>query len=195
MATEKYKPKLTLNKILSHWKTVRLHRKWVRHYCFLAGIPWRGIKHDLSKYSPIEFIESARYYIGTSSPINEAKKIQGVSYAWLHHKGRNTHHYEYWMDNFDDGGIARPMPMNDFVELVCDYLAAGQAYQRELFTYSNEYKWWLNKKEKCAMNKKNKNMLDIIFSDLACSEKLSYLPSPEKLIKSGYIQEVWKANI
>ena len=66
--------KLTFRKIFSHWKTIRIHRKWARRYCFMAGIPWRGIKHDLSKYSPVEFFESARYWTGTSSPINEAKK-------------------------------------------------------------------------------------------------------------------------
>ncbi len=84
---------LDFKKILNHWKTIRTHRKWVRHYCKLAGIYWRGIKHDLSKYSPTEFFESAKYWTGTGSPINEAKKDKGYSLAWLHHRGRNTHHW------------------------------------------------------------------------------------------------------
>ena len=70
---------LTFKKMWNHLRTVQTHRKWVRHYCFLAGIPWRGLTHDLSKYSPIEFFESARYWIGTGSPINEAKKENGIS--------------------------------------------------------------------------------------------------------------------
>jgi hypothetical protein len=193
--------KLTLTNLFHHLRTVQTHRKWVRHYCFLAGIPWRGIKHDLSKYSPVEFFESAHYWNGTSSPINEAKKQQGISYGWMHHKGRNTHHYEYWMDNFDDGGIARLMPQNDFVELVCDYLGAARAYQGNNFTYSNEYKWWIEKRKKCAMNGKNKVMLDIIFSDLEIAENpmlagltRKEIKTPEQLIKSGYIQEIWRVN-
>lgn len=193
--------KITLQKILGHIRTVRTHRKWVRHYCFLAGIPWRGIIHDLSKYSPIEFFESIRYWTGVVSPIVRAKEEQGVSYAWLHHKGRNSHHYEYWMDNFDEGGISRLIPKNDFVELVCDYLGAARAYSSRPFTFTTERKWWAVKREKCAMNEKNKIMLDIIFSDLETAEnpllkglKRENVSTPEALIKSGYIQKIWEAN-
>lgn len=199
------KPKITWEKFIGHWKTVRTHRKWVRYYCHLAGIPWRGWKHDLSKYSPTEFWESVRYWTGTHSPIEEAKKQQGYSRAWLHHRGRNTHHWAYWADNFSEGFIIYPMPMNDFVELVCDFLGAGRAYGGDVFSYSGERAWWLKEREKGsrAMNPKNKIMLDIIFSDLEYAENhmLSGCPTslltmgPEDLIKTGYIQEVWRANI
>ena len=148
--------KLTIKQCWNHWKTIRLHRKWVRYYCFLAGIPWRGLVHDLSKYSPIEFFESARYWTGVDSPINHAKKRQGISYGWLHHKGHNSHHYEYYMDNFDDGGVARLMSKKDFTELVCDYLGAAHAYNHDEFSYANELQWWINKHDKCAMNEKIK---------------------------------------
>ena len=187
-------PKLTFKNIMNHWKTIRTHRKWVRYYAFLAGIPIRGLAHDLSKYNPIEFFESARFWVQGSSPINEAKRINGISYAWMHHKSHNKHHYEYWMDNFDDGGIARLMPEKPFVELVCDYLAAGRAYRGYNFSYASERDWWVNKRNKCAMNIHNKTMLDIIFSDLAMAECNTGCLSPEELIKTGYIQEVWKAN-
>ena len=197
-------PKLTLHNILGHWKTIRTHRKWVKYYCRLAGIRWRGWKHDLSKYSPTEFFESARYWTGTGSPINEAKKMQGYSRAWLHHRGRNPHHWAYWADNFSEGMIIYPMPRDDFVEMVCDFLAAGRAYSGDCFTYSGERAWWLKDRERgnSGMNPKNKLMLDIIFSDLEYAENhmLQGCPtslctmSPEDLIKTGYIQEIWRAN-
>lgn len=195
--------KLTLNKLLKHLHTVRIHRKWVRHYCFLAGIPWRGFIHDLSKYSPTEFIESARYWTGINSPIENAKQEQGYSLAWLHHRGRNPHHWAYWADNFSEGLTVTPMPMNDFVEMVCDFLAAGRAYKGDTFSYTGERTWWINDREKgCrAMNEKNKHMLDIIFSDLEIAENpmlagldSSQVKTPEELIRSGYIQEIWRAN-
>lgn len=198
------KPKLTFHKIMGHWKTIRTHRHWVKYYCRLAGIRKRGWKHDLSKYSPTEFWESARYWTGVSSPINEAKKAQGYSRAWLHHRGRNPHHWAYWADNFSEGMVIYPMPMDDFVEMVCDFLAAGRAYMGDTFNYSREYSWWLDDKEKGnkAMNPKNKQMLDIIFSDLEYAENhmLSGCPTslctstPESLIKSGYLQAIWRAN-
>lgn len=188
--------KLTFNKILNHWRTVRTHRKWARHYCFLAGIPWRGLKHDLSKYSLIEFLESARYWTGINSPIENAKREQGYSRAWLHHRGRNPHHWAYWADNFSEGLTVHPMPKNDFIEMICDFLAAGRAYKGENFTYQGEYEWWKKERENgCkAMNERNKIMCDIIFSDFSMAEKISYIPSPEKLIKDHYLQEIWEAN-
>ena len=194
---------LTFKKMWRHLRTVQTHRKWVRHYCFLAGIPWRGIKHDLSKYSPTEFFESARYWTGTHSPIEEAKKDQGYSRAWLHHRGRNPHHWAYWADNFSEGLTVAPMPKNDFVEMVCDFLAAGRAYKGDTFSYTGERIWWIHDREHgCkAMNEKNKRMLDIIFSDLEKAEnpilaKLTRndIPRPDQLIKNGYIQTIWEAN-
>lgn len=198
------RPKITWQKFLGHWRTVRLHRKWARYYCRIAGIRWRGLKHDLSKYSPTEFWESVRYWTGTHSPIDEAKKQQGYSRAWLHHRGRNTHHWAYWADNFSEGFIIHPMPKDDFVEMVCDFLAAGRAYQGDIFTYSKERAWWLKERNggARAMNPENKRMLDIIFSDLEYAENhmLSGCPTslitmaPEDLIKTGYLQEIWRAN-
>lgn len=198
------RPKLTIKKIFGHWKTIRTHRHWVKYYCRLAHIRKRGWKHDLSKYFPTEFWESARYWTGVSSPINEAKKAQGYSKAWLHHRGRNPHHWAYWADNFSEGLVVYQMPKDDFVEMVCDFLAAGRAYMGDTFNYSREHAWWLDDRNKGnkAMHPKNKMMLDIIFSDLEFAENhmLSGCPTslctstPESLIKSGYLQEIWRAN-
>lgn len=194
---------LTFKKMWNHLRTVQTHRKWVRHYCFLAGIPWRGITHDLSKYSPTEFFESARYWTGSSSPISGAKKDLGYSKAWLHHRGRNRHHWAYWTDNFSEGFTVYQMPQDDFIEMVCDFLAAGRAYQGKDFTYRGEYQWWLADKEKGnkAMHPNNKLMLDIIFHDLARAEETHALPmwlgkpsTPEELIKNGYIQNIYQIN-
>ena len=194
---------LTFKKMWHHLRTVQTHRKWARYYCFLAGIPWRGIKHDLSKYSPTEFFESARYWTGTGSPINEAKKDIGYSKAWFHHRGRNRHHWAYWTDNFSEGLTVHQMPQDDFVEMVCDFLAAGRAYRGKDFTYHGEYEWWLKNKEKGnkAMHPNNKRMLDVIFHDLACAEETHMAPmwldkpsTPEELIKTGYIQHIYQIN-
>lgn len=191
--------KLTFNKILNHWRTVCTHRKWVRHYCFLAGLYRQGLTHDLSKYNPIEFLESARYWTGTNSPIENAKREQGYSRAWLHHRGRNPHHWAYWADNFSEGLTVYPMPKKDFIEMVCDFLGAGHAYSKEEFTYKKELEWWKKAREgDCkAMNEKNKFMLDIIFSDLEYAERNPLninMDSPEQIIASGYFGLVWEAN-
>ena len=137
-----------MGKAFKHFVLITKHKGYVFKNCWKAGLIWRGIKHDLSKYSPTEFIESIKYFTGDKSPIDNCKAHKGYSKAWMHHKGRNTHHYEYYVDNCDNGGVAIQMPFKDAVELICDYLGAGQAYMKKDFSYEAEYEWWQNKKSK-----------------------------------------------
>lgn len=136
---------ITFRKIFGHLKTILVHKYWVFYYCCKLGIPWRGFKHDMSKFSPVEFWESVRYWDGKSSPIPRAKLDKGYSLAWQHHKGHNTHHYEYWVDWLDKGGIPIKMPWYDLLELVADWLGAGRAYQGKDFTLKGEYEFVLHK--------------------------------------------------
>ena len=102
--------------------------------------------------------------------VNACKKANGYSKAWLHHKGRNSHHYEYWQDNFDRGGEALQMPFEDALELICDYLAAGRAYGSN-FTYSGEYQWWKSKTANpIAMHPQTKLFVEYMLSDMAKEE-------------------------
>ena len=158
----------------THWKKVRTHRKWVRKYAFKLGIPLQGLVHDLSKYSPTEFFESVKYYQGTRSPIDAAKEDKGYSTAWFHHRGRNKHHHEYWIDNFDKGMTFNIMPYKYFVELVCDYLAAGRAYMGKNFSYAKELEWWKSKRGTIAMHPAQIEMLDNIFEFLAHKEEFTH---------------------
>lgn len=132
----------------SHFRKVMIHRKWVRHYCFKVGHYWQGLTHDLSKYSPTEFIENAEYYQGNRSPIDACKEKNGYSLAWMHHRGRNKHHREYWTDYYDKGTASIAMPYKYAVEMLCDFLAAGRAYNGLDFTYKEELKWWKNQLDK-----------------------------------------------
>ncbi len=126
---------------LKHFRLICKHKRYVFNYCRLCGIPWRGLKHDLSKFSPTEFRESVKFYKGNSSPIDAAKAEQGYSLAWQHHKGRNDHHYEYWTDQYDTGVVALDMPYKPTVEMLCDMLGAGKAYERNNFSYSSELQY------------------------------------------------------
>ena len=81
-----------------HLKTVHRHRALVRKYCFRLGLYWQGLTHDLSKYSPTEFWAGVKYFQGDHSPNDAQRKAYGYSASWMHHKGRNRHHFEYWTD-------------------------------------------------------------------------------------------------
>ena len=73
-----------------HFKKILIHKRYVFFFARKLGIGWQGFWHDMSKFSPVEFWESVKYYQGTSSPIDAAKADMGYSMAWLHHKGHNN---------------------------------------------------------------------------------------------------------
>ena len=130
------------------------------YYCCKFGIPLQGITHDLSKFSPTEFLESIKFYQGgKSSPIPAAKKAQGYSLAWQHHKGRNKHHYEYWTDNYDSGTTCIKIPYKYVLELVADYLAAGRTYRGKDFTFVDEYEWWMKCKDYRKIHEDTKQLI------------------------------------
>ena len=87
-----------MGKFWGHLSTITKHRTLVMIHCFKVGLYWRGLTHDLSKYSPTEFLVGVRYYQGNRSPNTAEREDKGVSTAWMHHKGRNKHHFEYWTD-------------------------------------------------------------------------------------------------
>jgi len=133
---------------IQHFKTITEHRKLVREYCFRLGLYRQGLMHDLSKYSPSEFIRGAIYYQGTRSPNNKEREETGVSKAWLHHKGRNKHHFEYWIDYTieEDGTVGfggNRMPRRYVAEMFCDRIAACRVYMGDDYTDSSPYDYYM----------------------------------------------------
>ena len=123
--------------ILGHFKTITKHKILVAKGCFKVGLYCQGIMHDMSKYSPTEFIPGAKYYQGNQSPNNIERRKYGISRAWLHHKGRNKHHYEYWMDYStrpEDGICGMKMPDRYIYEMFLDRIAASKTYQKDKYT-------------------------------------------------------------
>lgn len=128
-----------MSKAWQHFKTITHHRNLVCKYCFKVGLYRQGLMHDLSKYSPTEFKVGAKYFQGDRSPNNAEREDIGFSTSWLHHKGRNKHHFEYWMDygileNGKFGIIPCPMPKKYIVEMVMDRIAASMVYQGDKYT-------------------------------------------------------------
>ncbi len=116
-----------------HLKVILKHRHQVIRHCFRAGIGWQGLRHDLSKFSPEEFIAGARYFQGSRSPNEGEREAVGYSRAWMHHKGRNKHHFEYWTDYDPVKKQMRavPMPVRYAAEMFCDRVAASKVYLKE----------------------------------------------------------------
>ena len=147
-------------RFFGHLRTVLEHKYWVFHYASRLGYPWRGLMHDLSKFSPIEFFEGVKYWSGKRSPILVAKETVGVSKAWLHHRGRNRHHYEYWIDRIHDRIVYHKIPFEYAVEMVCDWLAACRTYHKTgQETFNEEFTWWENRRKHIRINKRTKELV------------------------------------
>lgn len=131
---------MRLSNYYRHFVTITKHRFVVMNLCFKCGLYKRGLLHDLSKYSPVEFWASARNFQGDKSPINAEKQKYGYSIAWQHHKGHNPHHWEYWIDNV--GTYANTpiyIPHEYVVEMICDWVGAGMVYSNHKPDYDEPY--------------------------------------------------------
>lgn len=129
-----------------HFRTITKHRHTVVYYCARAGILWQGLRHDLSKYTPTEFLAGVKYYQGFRSPNEAEREATGCSSAWMHHKGRNRHHFEYWTD-YDPAvrGKVRTieMPFRYVVEMLCDRLAASRIYNGKNYSPNEPLNYFL----------------------------------------------------
>ena len=150
--------------ILGHLKTVGTHRRLVRKYCFKLGLYWQGLTHDLSKYSPTEFLVGVRYYQGDRSPNDMERRDKGYSSAWLHHKGRNRHHLEFWTDygKTEDGiGIVGvEMPVRYVAEMFCDRLAASRVYRGAEFRQEDPWLFFQRTKGHTMMHENTRDLLE-----------------------------------
>ena len=133
-----------------HLKTVQHHRRLVRQYCFRLGLYWQGLTHDLSKFSPVEFWAGVKYFQGDRSPNDAQRRDIGYSASWLHHKGRNRHHFEYWTDYGvnGEGIVGVEMPKKYVAEMFCDRLAASKVYRGKDFRQGDPYDFLLYGKQK-----------------------------------------------
>lgn len=143
----------------------------MRRNCFRAGIYWQGICHDWSKYHPIEFWTGVRYYQeGKRSPNAYERETIGYSAAWLHHKGRNRHHYEYWIDLAPDHSkVLQGMPMAPryVVEMFCDRMAASRNYNLENYNDRLPLEYYERGKSHYTMHPETAELLERLLHMLA----------------------------
>ncbi len=157
-----------IHNFFGHLNTVNAHRFQVMKHCIKAGIPVRGLLHDLSKYSPTEFIPGIKYFQGTRSPNEREREIFGYSQAWMHHKGRNRHHFEYWNDYNPQTKRIDPVPMpNIFLfEMFCDRVAASKIYNKEKYHDGLPLEYFLRGKSRHFIDKKTSVKLEFLLTML-----------------------------
>ena len=138
-------------------------------HCFKAGILWRGLMHDLSKYSPSEFFVGTKFYLGTRSPNEGEREAYGYSLAWMHHKGRNRHHFEYWTDYNPETKCIAPvkMPIVFVKEMFCDRVAASKIYQGKNYTQKHPLEYFLRGKTRRSIHPETSALIEDWLTRLA----------------------------
>lgn len=174
-------PEEIFMKWLKHLKTINKHRWNVMKLCFKVGLYRQGLTHDLSKYSPTEFLVGAKYYQGFRSPNDAEREDKGYSAAWLHHKGRNKHHLEYWIDyGIDDGHkmTGMKMPTKYVVEMVCDRIAASKIYRGKDYTDADAYNYFIHSRSHYIIHPETEKLLEsllLMLKEKGESETFSYI--------------------
>lgn len=136
--------------LIRHFNTINQHKWLVMKHCFRCGLYKQGLLHDLSKYSFTEFSRGVKYYQGYRSPNIAEREANGVTMAWLHHKGRNKHHIEYWIDysiKKGEGMIGMEMPLRYVAEMFCDRVAASKIYNKEQYNDKEPLKYYERERE------------------------------------------------
>ena len=167
-------------KAWQHFKTITHHKLLVMEGCFRVGLYWQGITHDLSKYTPEEFMIGARYFQGNRSPNTAEREEKGFSEAWMHHKGRNKHHWEYWNDLSRETRRYEsvPMPRKYLVEMVMDRRAACMIYQGKDYTPASALNYYLGSRERYLMHPQTQKELEYMLTmlrDRGETETFAYL--------------------
>ncbi len=180
--------------IIKHFLTVTEHKMEVMKGCFKIGLYAQGILHDLSKYSPGEFLVGAKYYQGNRSPNNAEREAIGYSSSWLHHKGRNKHHYEYWIDyrsahETKSGDLMIPvkMPLKYVLEMMMDRIAASKIYNKGRYRDDYPLMYLLKSYNVIPMNDETKRLLYALLKMLSVyGEEKTFRFIKERLIPRGY---------
>lgn len=103
-----------MSKYIKYLKYLLEHKKNVFKICWRKGQYIHAFTHDLSKFSPQEFIPYARWFYGEygvnyqcsledeeNSLVRHNKLKQEFEEAWEHHQLRNKHHFNYWTYDID----------------------------------------------------------------------------------------------
>lgn len=178
--------------IWRHFKTISRHRREVRRLCFKIGLYRQGLVHDLSKYSPAEFIPGCRYYQGFRSPNDLEREMNGYSSAWLHHKGKNRHHFEYWTDYPQKGKRrdgerfqAVEMPLRYVAEMFCDRVAACKVYRGKDYSQSDPLEYQEKIRAHAFMHENTEKLI---------SDMLAKLSAEGEDAACAYIRELLRAE-
>ena len=184
-----------------HLKLIIKHRHRVIANASHMGIFFHALRHDLSKFSYLEFHTSSKYYIGDHSPVYEERLANDYfSTICQHHTRRNKHHWEYWTDFFGGRVIAKQMPYKYALEYVCDVISASMTYNEKGFKKDAPYLYFKKKMNHYFMNEGTKTFLLACFKEYAENgfknlKKKNTKPLYEKIMKEHNKVDIYDTSL
>lgn len=120
-----------MNKYWQYFKYVMEHKKNVFIECWKEGLYLHAFTHDLSKFSPKEFIPYANWFYddlgvkhkdftGDYDQLTHDYLEEEFKKAWEHHYKNNKHHWNYW--------IGQDMPEAYIRQMICDWKAMSRKF-------------------------------------------------------------------
>jgi hypothetical protein len=187
---------MLISNLKGHLSTINRHKRMVMRHCFRVGLYRQGLLHDLSKYTPTEFIPGVIYYQGNRSPNNAEREDKGVSTAWLHHKGRNKHHFEYWIDypvNGEKKLVGTRMPDRYIIEMFCDRVAASKIYNGDKYTDRDPLDYFLKGRDHYVMHPHTDKLLHGLLKMLAeKGEDYTFRYIRKHILKNAGRKKLWQ---
>lgn len=98
-----------------YFKYVIEHKKNIFKTAWKRKLYLHAIFHDMSKFSPQEFIPYAKFFY-----IDKEKYKAEFDKAWEHHYKNNPHHWNYWLD---DNGNPTLIPNEYLEQMIVDWEA------------------------------------------------------------------------
>lgn len=180
--------KMKLINVWLHFLTITEHKWFVMKNCFRVGLYKQGLLHDMSKYSPEEFFTGIKYFQGNRSPNAAEREDLGFSKAWLHHKGRNKHHFEYWIDfslNLSEGLVGHKMPLKYLIEMMMDRIAASMVYMGRSYTAEGPLEYYGRSMDYIVIHPETRRLLETLLhmlKDYGEDKTFAYI---RELLKKG----------
>lgn len=114
---------------LLYLRYVLIHKWFVFLECWKLGIPWRGVTHDLSKFSRAEWTPYVMKFFGDPGGLFSPAEKATFAEAWQHHQACNDHHWQHWLLRAPDGHRLHPsleMSLPARKEMLADWRAMSR---------------------------------------------------------------------
>jgi len=146
-----------MDKHLNYLIYLLRHKWFVFLEAYKLGIPWRGLLHDLSKFTPFQWFAYLNYLCSDSGDPKWEEFKRKFEYACLEHYHLNPHHWQYWVLRKDNGEI-KALPMSDPFcrEMLADWRGAGKAKKG----YDDSREWYLKNKESMLLHEETRQWIE-----------------------------------